>query len=493
MTHIQLYFLSGIYRTKTYDVPPTGVILGRSSSCDLSIQDAILSRQHCRIYSEGDQVYLCDLNSANGTTLNGHDIDTTPQRLKDGDIVGLGESLFSVTIKGAQGSSPLEAPPAAPAPLQATANPLQWSETSDPDLVAAAAPLTPQPMATPQPAPAKQEDLSDVLDLGLNTPLVDDAAAPATQGSGKKFLRLLIVALLLLITTFGGLIFYEKFTQASVAKAKALANERVEPLQDARTAPFDVTYEHLLISPQSVFSYRLTFASATGLLILRSESIGDGDRSFEEQKALSEQEIVRLREVFINHHYERIPEQYPEQTTTPCTFDRKHLHIALGRNLWARTSENYASNDYEKLCLALESCAGDLLNLKAAQYSIAELLDFARGHLDDAEAYWLRIAQGDDNLCKSYENYREAEAYLRTINPKPDFAKEIQRGIDKTSALMDERYNDYKLTVDQAYHGRDEALEARALSRIMRLLPAADERYRQAEMRLEILEGKRHH
>jgi pSer/pThr/pTyr-binding forkhead associated (FHA) protein len=81
MTHIQLYFLSGIYRTKTYDVPPTGVILGRSSSCDLSIQDAILSRQHCRIYSEGDQVYLCDLNSANGTTLNGHDIDTTPQRL----------------------------------------------------------------------------------------------------------------------------------------------------------------------------------------------------------------------------------------------------------------------------------------------------------------------------------------------------------------------------------------------------------------------------
>lgn len=488
MTHIQLYFLSGIYRTKTYDVPPTGAILGRSSSCDFSINDAILSRQHCHIYTEGDQAYLCDLNSANGTTLNGLDIDTTPQPLKDGDIVGLGESLFRVTVQAAPGATPAPTPVAA-APV--APNPLRWSEASDPDLIAAAAPLTPPPVEAPQPPPEKTEDLSAVLDLGLNAPLVDDTAAPPTQGSGKKVLRLLIAALLVLITMIAGLILYEKLTQSFEKEAKAKANETVEVLEDSRTAPFDLTYEHLLISPQAIFSYRLTFASATGLLVLRSESIGDGDRSFEEQKALSEQEIARLREVFINHYYERIPEQYPEQTATPCSFDRKHLHFALGRKVWERTSENYASNDYEKLCLALESCAGDLLNLKAAQYSIAELLDFARGHLDDAEAYWLRIAQGDDNLCKSYENYREAEAYLRTINPKPEFAKEIQRGIDKTIALMDERYNDYKLTVDQAYHGRDEALEAKALSRIMRLLPAADERYRQAEMRLEILEGKR--
>ena len=46
-------------------------VIGRSKDCDLAIHDSSLSRKHCIIDYEGDRVLVGDLNSRNGTRING--------------------------------------------------------------------------------------------------------------------------------------------------------------------------------------------------------------------------------------------------------------------------------------------------------------------------------------------------------------------------------------------------------------------------------------
>lgn len=54
-----------------------------------------ISSQHCRIYVEGMQILIADLNSTNGTYLN-NDAISTPQTIKKGDIIGMGVKNFAV-------------------------------------------------------------------------------------------------------------------------------------------------------------------------------------------------------------------------------------------------------------------------------------------------------------------------------------------------------------------------------------------------------------
>ena len=53
----------------------------------------MLSRRHARIFCEGGAVYLADLESRNGTTLNRAAVQLKPMRLADGDEVGFGGVL----------------------------------------------------------------------------------------------------------------------------------------------------------------------------------------------------------------------------------------------------------------------------------------------------------------------------------------------------------------------------------------------------------------
>ncbi len=60
------------------------LVVGRSSEADLILPDRFLSRQHARIYREGDTWLIEDLGSRNGTQVNGVTIDgATPLAVHD--------------------------------------------------------------------------------------------------------------------------------------------------------------------------------------------------------------------------------------------------------------------------------------------------------------------------------------------------------------------------------------------------------------------------
>jgi hypothetical protein len=72
-------------------------LIGRSPSCDLEIPDRTMSRQHAMLEVVDDErIYLTDLDSRNGTKVNGERIMNTV-RLKPEDIVSFGDVSFSVS------------------------------------------------------------------------------------------------------------------------------------------------------------------------------------------------------------------------------------------------------------------------------------------------------------------------------------------------------------------------------------------------------------
>ena len=76
----------------TWEVPllQDGLTIGRQSDCDVVLNLARVSRQHARIERRGDDFWLRDLGSTNGTLLAGRRIEEHP--LQNGDTIRIGDA-----------------------------------------------------------------------------------------------------------------------------------------------------------------------------------------------------------------------------------------------------------------------------------------------------------------------------------------------------------------------------------------------------------------
>ncbi len=83
-------------QTRTFRLPPgAGRTLGRGTSADFIVGDALLSRVHCRFTASEQQLQVEDLKSTNGTFVNDKRIDVA--YLADGDRVRVGQVELSVS------------------------------------------------------------------------------------------------------------------------------------------------------------------------------------------------------------------------------------------------------------------------------------------------------------------------------------------------------------------------------------------------------------
>jgi hypothetical protein len=90
-----LRFISGKYQGGEFPVAADKqILIGRSSDLDMVLVEDMVSRKHARIGMQGDQIWIEDLGSTNGTFVNGEKIKRA--RLKEGDRVLIGTSILKL-------------------------------------------------------------------------------------------------------------------------------------------------------------------------------------------------------------------------------------------------------------------------------------------------------------------------------------------------------------------------------------------------------------
>jgi FhaA, N-terminal domain/FHA domain len=72
------------------EVTSPRMVLGRSRACDVHVPDVNVSRRHAELRQEGTTYWIVDLDSTNGTLVNGKQVER--ERLSDGDTITLGST-----------------------------------------------------------------------------------------------------------------------------------------------------------------------------------------------------------------------------------------------------------------------------------------------------------------------------------------------------------------------------------------------------------------
>ncbi len=108
-----------------------GLLLGRIAACDILIDDTKASRRHAKVRVEGSVAEIEDLESSNGTLLNGKRVQR--RMLRPGDVIQIG----AVRIEYREGA-PSAAAAAKPAPPPSSGDELVFDD---------------EPDAAPEPAP----------------------------------------------------------------------------------------------------------------------------------------------------------------------------------------------------------------------------------------------------------------------------------------------------------------------------------------------------
>ncbi len=147
------------------------LVLGRSNTCDIVINDAHMSRRHAEVNLRDGVLRLVDLKSSNGTCVNGKNVGE--QILKPGDMISFDQVKFLVV-------GPSNAQAALP------------EEDEDEATVFRAAPIPRRPVSAPSARPAAPS--APAIKVATN---VTAAPAPNTGSKAPLLIGITVVALVI--------------------------------------------------------------------------------------------------------------------------------------------------------------------------------------------------------------------------------------------------------------------------------------------------------
>jgi len=95
-----LHYRIGEGSWQAFPIPEGDIILGRSTECDLILEDDMVSRQHARLTQYQNQFWITDLGSTNGTQVDGSPL--SPRRkvvIGQGQTINIGNFFLHITTK----------------------------------------------------------------------------------------------------------------------------------------------------------------------------------------------------------------------------------------------------------------------------------------------------------------------------------------------------------------------------------------------------------
>ena len=101
---------------RTCELHTDRTTIGRVEDNTFHIADPSISSHHCEVQLRGSDIVIRDLNSTNGTFINGNKIEESV--LKPGQILRLGQVELKLEVEGAAATAPAPGSTPAPAPAK---------------------------------------------------------------------------------------------------------------------------------------------------------------------------------------------------------------------------------------------------------------------------------------------------------------------------------------------------------------------------------------
>ena len=153
----KLVILSQGMTGRSHELKVDRTTIGRVEDNMFPIAEASVSSHHCEVLLRGNDVVIHDLNSTNGTFINGEKI--TESVLKPGQTLRLGQIELRLEAEGTPAAS---APPAATKPAAAS---------------------------SPAPAPGKKAESTIVMQQGVKLTELETGTQRGFETAGKGFTK----------------------------------------------------------------------------------------------------------------------------------------------------------------------------------------------------------------------------------------------------------------------------------------------------------------
>ncbi len=312
------------------------------------------------------------------------------------------------------------------------------------------------------------------IDLGLKD-------YPEPEIRKKRKMGLLIAAFALVV--IGALVAW----LPKLGKPKPTTQTELPPVVAERVLmPLEIRYEKVLADRERIFRYLFRITPANRLII----DIDDTEVTHIHEEGDVREDLIRELAEFIDdsRFFDLAGEHRGLQ---PNVLDYWDITITLGRETKrVRVVNRNEPESFARLRTRFEDFGQVELGLWAVQFPPEELIKRAeRAFLQGKKLFSERTLEYG-NLARSIKSYKEAEFYLRTIDPKPDYYPEILTGITQSREELDRIYVDRSYTAERAIRLKDWEEADAQLQILCRMFPdRADKRYE--ESRNKLLEVQR--
>lgn len=93
----RLYIMEGPDRSQSVELKDKPIYIGRSPDNDIQIKDKTVSRNHLKVFARDNRYYLEDLDSKNGTYVNGEQIPSNREiEIDEGYPIVIGMSVLCI-------------------------------------------------------------------------------------------------------------------------------------------------------------------------------------------------------------------------------------------------------------------------------------------------------------------------------------------------------------------------------------------------------------
>ena len=429
-TKLELIVTVGPLKDRRFSVPADGIRLGRSSSCEISIPDPALSRNHCLFETRDGGLWVTDLASANGTIVNDVQLGPDSQRLQLGDVVLVGDSALQVVA--AEGKIPDRGP------------------------VPAANPAMP------------------VIDLGLGGEPSPgegaDAIRPQDGAPKASWTRFVLWGVAILSVILAAALIILPVSRETDPSVEELPNADMGEL-------VSFTFEKVKADTNTIYRYALAF-DGTNLCVevddlssgLRVRVPSEGDLTSNQLSADARKRLVEIFSSSTNLY--NLASEYVGTPSDSRSLTSLALHVVRSGRVLDVTVENAPGPEaLLDVCTKLESFVEGELNLYAINMPVAKLRKLSAEARREADAKWDVRELKPGNYVEALQKYDEAINYLKTVNPKPADYEELLKRRRDAKAELDRVYNEHYGNAQQAHGTQNWKQEMYELQIILELVP----------------------